>query len=114
MTISRSYFLREVHAENGSSIEIEAAARLVEDLRLVTVDGGPHNICWTDPEEVNTALLEFFAAERGASPQGAQEAEGRSIDPGRVRPDDRVRPSSNTERRHQFDCAKAGSCTCSR
>jgi pimeloyl-ACP methyl ester carboxylesterase len=35
---------------------------LVDDLRLVTVEGGPHNIAWTHPEEVNSALLEFLAA----------------------------------------------------
>jgi non-heme chloroperoxidase len=44
----------------------EATARrlpgLVKDLRLVTVDGGPHNIGWTHPDEVNTALPEFLAA----------------------------------------------------
>ena len=35
---------------------------LIKDLRLVPVDGGPHNIGWTHPDEVNTALLEFLAA----------------------------------------------------
>jgi non-heme chloroperoxidase len=34
---------------------------LVDDLQLVTVDGGPHNIAWTHPEEVNSALLEFLS-----------------------------------------------------
>jgi len=34
---------------------------LIDDLRLVTVEGGPHNIAWTHPEEVNTALLEFLS-----------------------------------------------------
>ena len=34
---------------------------LIEDLKLVTVEGGPHNIAWTHPEEVNRALLEFLA-----------------------------------------------------
>ena len=39
---------------------------LIEDLELVTVEGGPHNIAWTHPEEVNTALLGFLAvAPRG-------------------------------------------------
>jgi non-heme chloroperoxidase len=33
---------------------------LIKDLKLVTVDGGPHNIGWTHPDEVNTALLEFL------------------------------------------------------
>jgi non-heme chloroperoxidase len=33
---------------------------LVKDLRLVPVEGGPHNIAWTHPEEVNPALLGFL------------------------------------------------------
>jgi non-heme chloroperoxidase len=32
---------------------------LIADVRLVRVEGGPHNIGWTHPEEVNKALLEF-------------------------------------------------------
>jgi non-heme chloroperoxidase len=34
---------------------------LISDLKLVTVEGGPHNIGWTHPEEVNGAPLEFLA-----------------------------------------------------
>ena len=34
---------------------------LVADLTLVTVEGGPHNIGWTHPDEVNEALLDFLA-----------------------------------------------------
>ena len=33
---------------------------LIKDLQLVTVDGGPHNIGWTHPGEVNKALLGFL------------------------------------------------------
>jgi non-heme chloroperoxidase len=33
---------------------------LIADCRLVPVDGGPHNIGWTYPEEVNSALLAFL------------------------------------------------------
>jgi non-heme chloroperoxidase len=33
---------------------------LIDDCRLVPVDGGPHNIGWTYPEEVNSALLAFL------------------------------------------------------
>jgi non-heme chloroperoxidase len=33
----------------------------IADAKLVRVDGGPHNIAWTHPDEVNTALLEFLA-----------------------------------------------------
>jgi non-heme chloroperoxidase len=39
------------------------AARLPEliaDCLLVPVEGGPHNICWTHAEEVNTELLKFL------------------------------------------------------
>jgi non-heme chloroperoxidase len=34
---------------------------LIKDLKLVKVEGGPHNIAWTHPEEVNPALLSFLA-----------------------------------------------------
>jgi non-heme chloroperoxidase len=34
---------------------------LIKDLEFVTVDGGPHNIAWTHPDEVNDALLAFIA-----------------------------------------------------
>jgi non-heme chloroperoxidase len=34
---------------------------LIKDLEFVTVEGGPHNIAWTHPDEVNTALLAFLA-----------------------------------------------------
>jgi non-heme chloroperoxidase len=33
---------------------------LISDCTLVPVEGGPHNICWTHSEEVNSALLEFL------------------------------------------------------
>ena len=35
---------------------------LVANLTLIPVESGPHNIGWTHPEEVNSALLEFIAA----------------------------------------------------
>ena len=35
---------------------------LIADLKLVPVEGGPHNIGWTHPDEVNSALLEFLGA----------------------------------------------------
>jgi non-heme chloroperoxidase len=34
---------------------------LIKDLEFVTVEGGPHNIAWTHPDEVNDALLAFIA-----------------------------------------------------
>jgi non-heme chloroperoxidase len=30
---------------------------LIKDLEFVTVEGGPHNIAWAHPDEVNSALL---------------------------------------------------------
>src|SRR5207245_9569214 len=33
---------------------------LVADCTLVPVEGGLHNIAWTHPEEVNSALLRFL------------------------------------------------------
>jgi non-heme chloroperoxidase len=35
---------------------------LIADLKVVPVEGGPHNIGWTHHEEVNRALLAFLAA----------------------------------------------------
>jgi non-heme chloroperoxidase len=34
---------------------------LIKDLELVTVAGGPHNVAWTHPDEVNKAMLAFLA-----------------------------------------------------
>jgi non-heme chloroperoxidase len=34
---------------------------LIKDVEVVTVQGGPHNIAWTHPDEVNDALLAFIA-----------------------------------------------------
>jgi non-heme chloroperoxidase len=34
---------------------------LIDDVRLVSVEGGPHNIAWTHPDEVNEALLQLVA-----------------------------------------------------
>jgi non-heme chloroperoxidase len=55
-----------VHGTDDRILPFAATAQrlpgLVDDLRLVTVEGGPHNIAWTHPEEVNSALLEFLAA----------------------------------------------------
>ena len=36
---------------------------LIADCTLVPVEGGPHNIAWTFPEEVNAALLSFLSEE---------------------------------------------------
>jgi non-heme chloroperoxidase len=33
---------------------------LIKDVRLVEIPGGPHNIGWTHPQEVNDALMDFL------------------------------------------------------
>jgi non-heme chloroperoxidase len=35
---------------------------MVANLQLVRVEGGPHNVGWTHPDEANKALLDFLAA----------------------------------------------------
>jgi non-heme chloroperoxidase len=54
-----------VHGTEDRILPYSATAqrlpRLIADLKLVTVEGGPHNIGWTHPDEVNQALLEFLA-----------------------------------------------------
>jgi non-heme chloroperoxidase len=52
-----------VHGTEDRILPFEATAQrlpaLLGDIRLVPVDGGPHNIAWTHPDEVNEALLSF-------------------------------------------------------
>jgi non-heme chloroperoxidase len=54
-----------VHGTEDRILPFSATAErlpdLVENLRLVRVEGGPHNIGWTHPDEVNQALLDFLA-----------------------------------------------------
>ncbi|MER6684866.1 alpha/beta fold hydrolase [Streptomyces olivaceoviridis] len=54
-----------VHGDADRILPYENTAErlpgLIKDLTFVTVEGGPHNIAWTHPEEVNAALLEFLA-----------------------------------------------------
>ncbi|MEW2515497.1 hypothetical protein [Streptomyces sp. NPDC046870] len=52
-----------VGRENSESYEstAERLPGLIKDLMFVTVEGGPHDIAWTRPEEVGTALPEFLA-----------------------------------------------------
>jgi len=53
-----------VHGSEDRILPFSATAErlpgLIADLKLVTVEGGPHNIAWTHPDEVNSALLEFL------------------------------------------------------
>jgi non-heme chloroperoxidase len=54
-----------VHGDADRILPFDATAKrlpgLIADLKFVVVEGGPHNIAWTHPEEVNKALLEFVA-----------------------------------------------------
>jgi non-heme chloroperoxidase len=54
-----------VHGTADRILPFEVTAKrlpgLIKDMRLVAVEGGPHNIGWTYPDEVNKALLEFLA-----------------------------------------------------
>jgi non-heme chloroperoxidase len=54
-----------VHGTADRILPFEVTAKrlpdLIKNMRLVPVEGGPHNIGWTFPDEVNTALLEFLA-----------------------------------------------------
>jgi non-heme chloroperoxidase len=54
-----------VHGTEDRILPFESTAArlpgLIDDVRLVRVVGGPHNIAWTHPAEVNAALLEFLA-----------------------------------------------------
>jgi non-heme chloroperoxidase len=55
-----------LHGTEDRILPFEATAArlpaLIADCKLVAVEGGPHNIGWTHPEEVNRALLEFVGA----------------------------------------------------
>jgi non-heme chloroperoxidase len=51
--------------------------RLIADLTVVTIDGGPHDVGWTHADEVNSALLSFLAAGAGDR-AGAMAAAGGS------------------------------------
>jgi non-heme chloroperoxidase len=56
-----------VHGTEDRILPISATAARLPSLnkgvRLVTVEGGPHNVAWTHPDEVNPALLDFFREE---------------------------------------------------
>jgi len=54
-----------VHGTEDRILPYDATAKrlpgLIKDLTLVSIEGGPHNIGWTFPDELNTALLDFLA-----------------------------------------------------
>ena len=66
-----------VHGSEDRILPYDSTAKrlpaLVADLKLVSVEGGPHNIGWTHPEEVNRALLEFLGD--GAAGSGGLDRE---------------------------------------
>jgi non-heme chloroperoxidase len=39
--------------------------RLIADLTVVEIPDAPHNVCWTHPDEVNSALLSFLGSAVG-------------------------------------------------
>jgi non-heme chloroperoxidase len=57
-----------MHGTEDRILPFEATAArlpaLIADCTLVPVEGGPHNIAWTFPDEVNSALLAFLAEGR--------------------------------------------------
>jgi non-heme chloroperoxidase len=61
-----------VHGTEDRILPFEATAErlpaLVDNLELVRVEGGPHNIGWTHPDEVNEALLRFLGDDSPARP----------------------------------------------
>ena len=32
----------------------------MKDIEYIEIEGGPHNVGWTHPDEVNAALLKFL------------------------------------------------------
>jgi non-heme chloroperoxidase len=55
-----------VHGTADRILPFEATAKrlpaLIDDIKLVPVENGPHNVGWTHPEVVNPALFEFIGA----------------------------------------------------
>ena len=55
-----------IHGSEDRILPYEATAKrlpgLIKDLRLITVEGGPHNIGWTHPDEVNAGFLDFLTS----------------------------------------------------
>jgi non-heme chloroperoxidase len=53
-----------LHGTEDRILPFDATAKrvpdLIDDVKLVPVDGGPHNIGWTHPEVVNPILLAFL------------------------------------------------------
>jgi non-heme chloroperoxidase len=64
-----------VHGTEDRILPIAATAdrlpELISDMRLVRIEGGPHNIGWTHSDEVNDALLQFLGETRTGAHMGA-------------------------------------------
>jgi non-heme chloroperoxidase len=58
-----------LHGTEDRILPFEATAKrlpdLVPNLKLIPVEGGPHNIGWTHPEVVNKPFLDFLAEDTG-------------------------------------------------
>jgi pimeloyl-ACP methyl ester carboxylesterase len=54
-----------VHGTEDRILPFESTAArlpaLIADCTLVAVEGGPHNVVWTHPDEANTSLLNFLS-----------------------------------------------------
>jgi non-heme chloroperoxidase len=54
-----------VHGTEDRILPIDNTSRrlpkLVKDMRLVEIEGGPHNVGWTHSEELNKAFVDFLA-----------------------------------------------------
>jgi non-heme chloroperoxidase len=54
-----------VHGTEDRILPFESTAKrlpdLIDNLKLVPIEGGPHNVGWTFPDECNKALLDFLA-----------------------------------------------------
>ena len=57
-----------MHGTDDRLLPFESTAArlpaLIADCTLVTVEGGPHNVGWTHPDEVNKALLTLLSGQR--------------------------------------------------
>ena len=55
-----------IHGDADRIVPFEISGRrtheLIEDSRLVVIEGGPHGITWTHADQVNNALVEFIGA----------------------------------------------------
>ena len=62
-----------IHGTADRILPIDSTARrlpsLVEGIRYVEIEGAPHGMAWTHPEEINAALLDFINESNAASQQ---------------------------------------------